>query len=47
MADAKYIITTTTVVYVPRGGPLNFKRVDKPVMFINVPLTSRYTKKQA
>jgi hypothetical protein len=45
----KHVITATTIVYVPRGlvhGPLNFKRVDRPVMFINVPLTSRYAKKE-
>jgi hypothetical protein len=45
----KHIINTTTVIFVPRGlihGPLNFKRVDKPVMFINVPLASKYIKKQ-
>ncbi|MCX7912356.1 MAG: hypothetical protein N2506_05290 [Dehalococcoidales bacterium] len=31
-----YVITTTTWVYVPAGlthCPLNFKRVDKPIMF--------------
>ena len=45
----KHIINTTTVVYVPRGlvhGPLNFKKVARPVMFINVPLASKYIKKQ-
>ena len=45
----KHIISATTIVYIPKGlihGPLNFKRVDKPVMFINIPLTSKYTKKE-
>ena len=44
----RHVINTTTVVYVPRGlvhGPLNFKQVDRPVMFINVPLTNTYAKK--
>ena len=44
----KHIINATTVIYVPRGlvhGPLNFKVVNKPIMFMNVPLTSQYAKK--
>jgi hypothetical protein len=44
----RHVINATTVVYVPKGlvhGPLNFKKVDRPVMFINVPLTSQYAKK--
>jgi endo-1,4-beta-mannosidase len=44
----KYIINTTTVIYIPRGlvhGPLNFKTVSKPIMFMNFPLTSHYRKK--
>ena len=44
----KHVINATTVIYVPRGlvhGPLNFKVVSKPIMFMNVPLTSQYAKK--
>ncbi len=35
----KHVITQTTIVYVPSGMyhcPLHFKKVDKPVIFINV-----------
>jgi dTDP-4-dehydrorhamnose 3,5-epimerase-like enzyme len=45
----RYVINTTTILYVPKGlvhGPLSFKRVDRPVMFINIPLTSQYVKKE-
>jgi hypothetical protein len=40
-----YIINKTTWVYVPRGlvhCPLNFKRVDKPIMFGHVMFTPTY-----
>ena len=43
----KHIITETTVVHIPKGMihcPLNFKVVNKPVIFMNVALTSRYHK---
>jgi hypothetical protein len=42
----KHIINNTCVVYIPKGlphGPINFKRIDKPIMFAHVSLTSRYT----
>ena len=45
----RHIINTTTIVHIPRGlvhCPLNFKKVDRPIMFLNVPLTSRYGKKE-
>lgn len=41
----KHIITATTIVHIPKGMihcPLNFKRVDKPIIFMNVPLTPEY-----
>lgn len=44
----KHVITCPTTVIVPNGlihGPVNFKRVDKPVMFIECMLTPKYTKK--
>lgn len=44
----KHVITSTTIVHIPKGlihCPLNFKKVDRPIMFMNVPLTSNYGKK--
>ncbi len=44
----RHIITSTTIVHIPKGlihCPLNFKKVDRPIMFMNVPLTSHYGKK--
>ena len=46
----KYIIDTTTIVYIPKGlvhCPLTFKTVNKPIMFMNIPQTSHYGKKEA
>jgi len=43
----KHIITATTIVEIPRGlvhCPLIFKRVDRPILFVNLPLTPTYTK---
>ena len=43
----KHIINKATIVYVPKGlihCPLNFKRVGKPVIFVNVALTPKYTR---
>ena len=42
----KYIITKPTMIYVPRGlahCPLNFKRIGKPVMFVNM-IFGNYTR---
>ena len=44
----KHVINATTIVYIPRGlihCPLNFKTVNKAVMFMNIPLTPQYVKK--
>jgi hypothetical protein len=44
----KYIINTTTILYIPKGlihAPLNFKRIDRPIMFMNIPLTAQYVRK--
>lgn len=41
----KHIITETTVVHIPKGTihcPLEFKVVNKPVIFMNVALTPQY-----
>jgi hypothetical protein len=44
----KHIITTHTVVYIPKGlthGPLNFKRIGKPVEFLDTILAATYVRK--
>lgn len=44
----KHIISSPTCVYIPKGlvhCPLNFKRVDKPVLFIHATLASEYKKR--
>ncbi len=43
----KHIITEPTVLHIPKGiihCPLNFKVVNKPVIFMNVALTPQYVK---
>jgi len=43
----KYTIDSPTTVYIPKGlihCPLDFKRVDKPVLFIHATLAPRYKK---
>ena len=43
----KHVITETTVVHIPKGMlhcPLNFKVVNKPIIFMNVALTPKYRK---
>jgi hypothetical protein len=43
----KHIITEPTVIHIPAGllhGPLEFKKVDKPVIFMNVAFTPQYMK---
>ncbi len=43
----KHIITEPTVLHIPKGTihcPLNFKVVNKPVIFMNVALTPQYVK---
>jgi hypothetical protein len=45
--EEKHIITIPTVVHIPKGlkhCPLNFKRVDKPVMFLHATLAPKYVK---
>jgi hypothetical protein len=44
----KHVITTTTFVYIPKGlvhCPLNFKRVDKPIVFSDILLAPLYYNK--
>jgi hypothetical protein len=43
----KHIITQPTAVYVPAGlhhGPLNFKKVNKPVLFLDIAVTGKYSR---
>jgi hypothetical protein len=45
----KYVITKPTSVYMPKGMihcPLEFKRVDKPMLLIHATLASKYEKAQ-
>jgi hypothetical protein len=42
-------ITSPTSVYIPAGMihcPLEFKRVDKPILFVHATLASQYNKKE-
>ena len=44
----KHTINTATVVRIPPGlyhGPFNFKRIDKPMIFLNVYLAPEYIRK--
>lgn len=44
-AGEKHIITEPTVLHIPKGTihcPLNFKAVNKPLIFMNVALTPQY-----
>lgn len=44
----RYPITTSTLVYIPKGlvhTPFYFKRISKPIMFINMFLGSTYQRK--
>ncbi len=41
----RYFINTTTIIYIPRGlvhGPLEFKKVNKPILFNNIVLSEKY-----
>jgi hypothetical protein len=45
--EEKHIITEPTVLHIPKGMihcPLNFKVVNKPIIFMNVALTPEYVK---
>jgi mannose-6-phosphate isomerase-like protein (cupin superfamily) len=44
----KYIIDKATIIFIPRGlvhCPLNFKRIDEPVLFQAILLAPRFTKR--
>jgi hypothetical protein len=43
----KYLIDKTTIVHIPPGlvhAPINFKRIDKPVLLVNIILSPTYKK---
>ena len=43
----KHIIDTSTIVFIPKGllhCPLEFKRVDKPILFMHLSLSPEYTR---
>ena len=43
----KYTITEPTLVFIPKGllhTPLNFRKINKPLLFGKLLLNSRYTK---
>jgi hypothetical protein len=43
----KHIITSPTVAYIAAGlhhGPLNFVRIGKPVLFVDIALTGKYSR---
>lgn len=44
----KYLIDKTTIVHIPPGlthCPINFKRIGKPVLLVNITLSPKYVKK--
>ena len=48
--EEEYIITKPTSVYIPKGlvhCPLNFKRIDKPVLLVHCTMAPRYFKKES
>ncbi len=47
LGEERFFINTTTLVYVPRGlvhGPLEFKKIHKPIMFNNIVLSAQYSR---
>ncbi|OGO18034.1 MAG: hypothetical protein A2Z15_05945 [Chloroflexi bacterium RBG_16_50_11] len=43
----KHIIKSPTALYIPAGlmhGPLNFAKINKPVLFIDIAVTGKYTR---
>ncbi len=46
----KHIIDVPTIVCIPKGvvhSPVNFKKIDKPILFCNICLSPEYEKKPA
>ena len=47
MEDEKYLLTKSCLFFVPNGlrhCPLTVRRVDRPILFLAVSVTSRYVK---
>jgi hypothetical protein len=45
--EEKHIIASPTVAYIATGlfhGPLNFARIGKPILFIDIAMTGRYSR---
>jgi hypothetical protein len=45
--DEKYIINSTSIVYIPKGTmhcPINFKRIDNPILFMHLCLAPEYSR---
>ncbi len=45
--EEKHVITSPTVAYIAAGlfhGPLNFVRIGKPVLFIDIAMSGRYSR---
>jgi hypothetical protein len=45
----KHVITESSYICVPKGtvhGPLIVKKIDKPIVYMDFPLTARYMKKE-
>jgi hypothetical protein len=43
--EEKHIITAPTAVHVPKGmlhGPINFTKIGKPILFIDIPISAQY-----
>jgi uncharacterized RmlC-like cupin family protein len=41
----KHVITRPTALYIPAGvfhGPLNFKVINKPVLFVDIAVAGKY-----
>ena len=47
LEDEKYLLTRSCLIYVPRGlrhCPVTVKKVDTPILFLAVSVTSKYVK---
>jgi hypothetical protein len=47
MEGEKYIINKAATVYIPRGlvhGPLYYRKIDKPILFLDIAVTGDYVK---
>ncbi len=46
--EEEFIIDKSTIIYIPEGmphSPLNFKRIDEPILFQAILLSPRFTKR--